>query len=165
MYLTMLLIENLKKNKARVITVSSIGHNICTKLDLENIKGKCEMHNRLYLYGRSKLANILFAKELQRRYSADGIISYSLHPGNVMTELARHISILDRPTKWVQPLFMKTPWEGAQTTLFAALCDPNEVPNGSYLSDCAIKKPNSMADDIELQKKLWEVSEKVLGLN
>jgi retinol dehydrogenase-12 len=165
MYLTLLLLENLKKNKGRVVTLSSMAHSMCQKMDLENINGPCTMHSRYYLYGRAKLANMLFAKELQRRYGDSDIVSYSVHPGAVMTELMRHISTINSPTLWIQPLFMKTAWEGAQTTLFAAPCDPKEVQPGSYLSDCAVKIPTlPTAHDFELQKRLWEVSEKALGL-
>jgi len=159
-YLTQLLIENLKKNKARIVNVSSLGHQFCNKFDFDNIKGPCEMHNVYYLYGRSKLANILFTNELQRRYGADGIVSYSLHPGNVATELARHFTLYNF-LGFIRHIFlMKTPWEGCQTTLFACLCDANQAKPGSYLADCAVKTPTSNARDQDYGKKLWDVSEK-----
>jgi retinol dehydrogenase-13 len=115
----------------------------------------------MVLYGRSKLANILFTKELAER----GIISYSLHPGGVATELARHsgdglVNFL-KTYHQITMMFLKTPWEGAQTTLYAALCDENKVPIGSYLADCDIAGSwNPLVSDKVSQRKLWETSEK-----
>jgi len=164
--LTMLLIDNLKRNKARVINLSSLGHTYCRpEMDLSDIRDPGKKYSKMYLYGRSKLANVLFTKELQSRYGKDGIVSYSLHPGNIMTELGRHLGWINAATAMIQPLFMKTPWEGAQTTLYAVLCDTTKVPPGSYLADCDVKESgNPNVYNKELQKKLWEISEKAVGL-
>ncbi len=164
--LTNLLIENLKRNKARIINVSSLGHAYCQpEMDLENIKDKGENYSLMYLYARSKLANILFTKELQDRFGSDGIVSYSLHPGNINTELGRHVSFLATFSGLLESIAVKTPWEGTQTTFYAAFCDPNQVPPGSYLSDCAVKESwNPNVYNLELQKKLWDVSAKAVGL-
>ncbi|KAL0488402.1 retinol dehydrogenase [Acrasis kona] len=162
MYLTQLLIDNLKKNKARIVNVSSLGHQFCNTFDFDNIQGPCKMHNPYYLYGRSKLANILFTNELQRRYGADGIVSYSLHPGNVATELARHFTLYNI-SGYLSYFVLKTPWEGCQTTLFACLCDATKIRPGAYLSDCAEKTPTENARNEKLGKQLWEVTEKELS--
>ncbi len=103
----MLLIENLKRNKARIINLSSIGHEYCKpEMDLSNIRDPGKQYSKMYLYSRSKLANILFTKELQARYGNDGIISYAVHPGTIMTELMRHIGFWNTISLWIQPLFV-----------------------------------------------------------
>jgi NAD(P)-dependent dehydrogenase (short-subunit alcohol dehydrogenase family) len=146
-----------------VINVSSAAHNFCRSPDFVNIRGPQPEHGKGWLYGRSKLANILFTKELVERY---GITSYSLHPGSVKTELMRHTSYMYQIFGFIEPLvlmFFKTPWEGAQTTLYATLCDEKEVPSGSYLYDCeAVTSYNPSSYNETLQKHLWEISEKAV---
>jgi NAD(P)-dependent dehydrogenase (short-subunit alcohol dehydrogenase family) len=162
--LTKLLLENVKKVNGRVINVSSVGHNFCRSVDWTDVKGSQSDWMKFVLYGRSKLANILFSKELAER----GIISYSLHPGGVSTELGRHSAGYYQFTKTYEQfalMFFKTPWEGAQTTLYAVLCDEKQVPNGSYLADCDIGSTfNPLVSDKESQHKLWETSEEFIKL-
>jgi len=155
-----LLLKNLRRNKARIVNVSSMAsHSGNINFNLWKTDGKPKSTTQLYQ--QSKLANVLFTYELVRRYGND-ISSYSLHPGVINSELARHFTGVDiiRP---IIGLAMKTNFQGAQTNLYAALVDKSEVENGSYLGDCKIKyNPNRAIRDLDLQKKLWDESEQVL---
>ena len=113
-------------------------------------------------YAQSKLANILFAKELQRRYGSQGLTVVSVHPGSVMTNLGRHVFSgfrFDILILLASKPFSKTPEEGAQTQLHCALAPSAELVPGAYYSDCAVSKTLKWALDEELARKLWEVSE------
>jgi NAD(P)-dependent dehydrogenase (short-subunit alcohol dehydrogenase family) len=115
------------------------------------------------LYQQSKLANVLFSFELQKRYGDQGLISYSLHPGAVVTELGRHFNqYLVAVYKTIGPYLMKTAVEGAQTNIYAALVDPKDAAPGHYLADCTVSEHNKLVTP-ELQKKLWELSEQVIA--
>lgn len=87
-------------------------------------------------YNQSKLANVLFTRELARRLKGTGVTANSLHPGIVSTELTRHMGILNGPSGWFLRMvtwpFMKTPISGAQTTLYVALEPELEKVTGKY---------------------------------
>ena len=118
-------------------------------------------------YSQSKLANVLYAKELSRRVEKDGIRVYCLHPGLINSELWRHHkekgsigAFMLAPFEY----FMKTPFLGAQTSLYCAM-DPSIVTEtGLYYSDCAVASPSPVALVEEDQKKLWKLSEETVGL-
>ncbi len=59
---------------------------------------------------------------------------------------------------------IKTPWHGGQTSLYCALDDKIECESGNYYSDCAVKTPSRHAQDMDAAKKLWEISERLVGL-
>jgi len=132
-YLTHLLWNLIKKaNKRRVICVSSIlqsGSGFIKKMDTIDF-GDMRFENNYSwdaAYARSKMANVLFARELQARMDEAGIegYSYSLHPGSIPTDMGRDLTSLLPVIKVVMwPIFallFKTPLEGAQTTLHLAL--------------------------------------------
>jgi retinol dehydrogenase-12 len=161
----LLIKNNLINEPGRIVVVSSYGHTFASNGiqfdDLNFEKG----YNRIKAYGQSKLANILFAKELTKRMKAQGkdIIAVSLHPGSVKTELARHVpAFLAVPIQFLSGFFMKSPYEGAQTTLHCALSP--DVQGGEYFSDCKAVTPSKHATDSAAASKLWDVSEKLVGL-
>jgi len=148
--LVSLLMDNLIKNNARIINVSSTASEK-GKINFDSFKTDGKPATVMELYRQSKLCNMLFSKELARRYP-NKIISYSVDPGLVNTDIARNISYqkLVNISMW---LFAKTPSQGSQTSIFAALCDKNEIPNGSYLCNCAVKENNNpLTRDLALQK-------------
>jgi len=166
--LTLLLLDELKKNKnSRVVNVSSRASERpnYAKInfdDLNNTKSYAKMNS----YGQSKLANVLFSEELSRKLKGTGITTYSLHPGAVSTELLRYMPfflqwVFRPPIGYLFPL--KTPVQGAQTTVFTAVAPNIEKYSGMYFADCKVKEnPNPMAGDKEAAKKLWELSEKLV---
>jgi len=160
--LVSLLMDNLIKNNARVINVSSDSSEK-GKINFDSFKTDGKPADVMELYQQSKLCNVLFTKELARRYP-NKIISYSVHPGLVYTEIARYYPY-PKLANIVMWFIAKTPFQGSQTSIFAALCDKNEIPNGSYLSNCAVKEnSNPLTRDLALQKKLWETSEEYVSI-
>jgi len=163
-YLTTLLLEIIKKSgPSRIINVSSRFH-ARSKMRWSDLMYE-EGYSGLSVYGQSKLANVLFAKELQDRVNPQEVKAFSLHPGVIKTEIAR-----DYEEKWyfrmVLPIyswFMKTPLEGAQTTLYCALEDFEELEGGGYYVDCQRAEEAAHAKSEEDRRRLWEVSEKLIN--
>ncbi|KAN0127177.1 NAD-P-binding protein [Lactarius tabidus] len=168
-YFTKLLIPVLtataKKTPAgtvRVVNVSSLGHNYGAKdgiswPTLAPGNDSLEARKKLgvtKLYGQSKLCNILFSNELDRRYGAEGMVSISLHPGAINTDLARYAtSLLQRFGRIVTYDVSY----GAITSLYAGTSPDAGSLSGKYLTAWArVVVPNKQALDPELATKLWE---------
>jgi len=169
-YLTSLLMESLKAApKSRVVNVSSRAHFRGGPIDFEDINWNTRPYVPLDAYGQSKLANVLFSHELNKRYSEHNITSYSLHPGVIRTELGRHIVtgwkkvvfFFAYPVYWY---FTKDVWHGAQSTIYCAVAPGLEKEGGKYFSDCAVTKPKPDGENDGIAKKLWEKSEQLLGI-
>ncbi|KAL7735421.1 hypothetical protein ACLKA6_019538 [Drosophila palustris] len=162
--LTILLLDMLKKSApSRIVNVSSRAHTR-GEINIDDLNSEKSYHEGT-AYSQSKLANILFTRELARRLEGTGVTVNSLHPGVVATELGRHMKILNnlfgrlvlRTLLW--PL-LKTPRSGAQTTLYAALDPDLNGVTGLYFSDCQPIKVAPAATDDKIAKLLWEESEK-----
>ncbi|XP_010643643.1 retinol dehydrogenase 11 isoform X2 [Fukomys damarensis] len=160
--LTHLLLEKLKASApSRVINVSSWGHHL-GRIHFHNLQGEKFYHSGL-AYCHSKLANILFTRELARRLQGSGITTYSVHPGSVSSELIRHSSFM-RLMWWLFYYFLKTPQQGAQTSLYCALAEGLEVLNGNHFSDCHVTWVSAQARNETIARRLWDVSCDLLGL-
>mmetsp|Transcript_9394 Transcript_9394/g.13905 ORF Transcript_9394/g.13905 Transcript_9394/m.13905 type:complete len:352 (-) Transcript_9394:30-1085(-) len=167
--LTMLLLDNLIDNDARIINVSSLAHTLGSKtIRFDDFHNDGSSYSTNELYSQSKLANILFSKALQRYISKSypkwkGLV-VSLHPGVVNTDLMRHYNVVLQfvARNFLYGLF-KTPWSGCQTTLHCAL-DSSIVPGG-YYSDATLKKAISYSDSFEIQDRFFKESLKVVHLD
>lgn len=163
--LTNLLLDLIKASSpSRIVVVSSEGHRLSdiNKNDLMFEK----FYSKYKAYGQSKLANILFAKELAKRLEGTGVAVNSLHPGVVKTELGRHMNATLRKYI-VEPLFtpfFKTPWEGAQTQIRLAVDPELENVTGKYFSDCKEKTPSRDARNDETATWLWNKSAELVKL-
>jgi NAD(P)-dependent dehydrogenase (short-subunit alcohol dehydrogenase family) len=132
---------------ARVVSVSSRGHQIAG-VDFDDIDFARRPYDRWTAYGQSKTANALFAVELDKRGAEDGVRAFSLHPGQILTELARHLTPEDLAgfdatdetgARRVDPeRGMKTPEQGAATSVWAATSPLLEGLGGLYLEDCNV---------------------------
>eukprot|EP00092_Neocalanus_flemingeri_P019775 GFUD01021415.1.p1 GENE.GFUD01021415.1~~GFUD01021415.1.p1 ORF type:complete len:334 (+),score=104.31 GFUD01021415.1:80-1081(+) len=167
--LTNLLMPQLKKAAptARIVNVSSLAHER-GRMQWEDINWDKTPYNAIQAYSQSKLANILFTKELARKGEGSGVNAYALHPGVINTELGRHLKDTFGPAVMLWKLavpFIKTPDSGAQTTIYCAVEESLADHNGRYYSDCKEKQPAPQAENIEDAKKLWEVSEQLVNLN
>jgi retinol dehydrogenase-12 len=166
--LTRLLLDDLKRNNAVVINLSSTASEFSgafANFEDRTVKSDCKgLYRASDLYGRSKLANVLFTKKLQRLFDADPNTTaraYSVHPGAVATNLGRHLFgsfATGIVSLFVNP-YLKTATHGAQTTLYLALSDPKALVPGAYYADCAFKPNNPLADNEATQDELWRVSE------
>lgn len=169
--LTQMLIELLKKSApSRIINVSSMAHSLAKQFDFEDI-GKEEGYSPSFSYAISKLANIVHAQELSKRFSIENVTSYSLHPGCVLTEIDRHLKemypILVNLSKFIKPLMrivLKNSKEGAQTTICCAVEQGLEELSGEYFTDCGVGRVSKHANDTDFGKKLWDFSMKATKL-
>ncbi|XP_073844811.1 retinol dehydrogenase 13-like [Musca autumnalis] len=162
--LTNLLLDELKKAApSRIVVLSSVAHTR-GEINVGDLNSE-KSYDEGKAYNQSKLANVLFTRELGRRLEGTGVTVNALHPGVVDTELFRHMgffnsffaSLIFKPLSWP---FLKSPKNGAQTTLYAALDEDLATVSGKYFSDCAIKDVAPQAKDDALAKWLWAVSEK-----
>ncbi|XP_051235398.1 retinol dehydrogenase 11 isoform X2 [Dicentrarchus labrax] len=165
--LTNCLLDLLKKSApSRIVIVSSLAHEK-GRIHFDDINLDKD-YRRERSYRQSKLANVLFCRELAARLQGTGVTVYSLHPGVIHTELSRHLY----PTLalWQKVIFMlftslvKSPWEGAQTTIYCAVDESLANVSGLYYSDCAPKTPAPQALDDAAAKKLWDLSASMVGL-
>ncbi|XP_061170033.1 retinol dehydrogenase 12-like [Saccostrea echinata] len=162
--LTKLLIDILEKSsEGRIVNVGSIA-SLGGSVDGDTVwvhRGFTKEE-----YNNSKLALLLFTKELARRTAHKDILVSYVHPGTVTSELFRNLPwIIQFIITFVMRPFLKTPLEGAQSVLFCALDD--SVQTGGYYMDCSLYDhsmwvPNS-AYDKKLSKKLWETTERIIA--
>lgn len=157
---------------ARIVTVSSNGHKMGGAIHFDDLQWE-RSYSRMGAYTQSKLANLLFTYELQRRLAPRGkTIALAAHPGTSTTELARNIpSALQRGFQAVAPLIAQSPAGGALPSLRAAT-DPGALGGQYYGPDgIAQQKGNpvvvassAQSYDVELQRRLWAVSEELTGV-
>jgi WW domain-containing oxidoreductase len=152
----------------RVVMLSSGAHLRAPKegVQFDNLSGDRD-YSPWTAYGQSKLANLLFAKELARRLAGTGKTANALHPGVIATNLGRHMNVVAKTMfAALSPIFLKTPGQGAATQCYVATNPTLATVSGQYFSDCNIAKPRGDADDVALAKRLWTKSEEIVaGLN
>ncbi|XP_006001643.1 retinol-DH_like_SDR_c domain-containing protein [Latimeria chalumnae] len=166
-FLTNLLLEKLKSSApSRIVNVASKGHTF-GKIHFDDIFLD-KNYKSLDCYNQSKLANILFTKELARKLKGTGVTTYSLHPGVIWTDLGRHVltgyPLLKKLLTLPLLFFMKTPVQGAQTTIYCAVAEELQDISGLYYSDCALMEPAPQAKDDQAARRLWDLSAKLVGL-
>ncbi len=149
----------------RVVMLSSGAHTQAPKegIELDNLdgsKGYAGWRN----YGQSKLANILFAKELSRRFAGTKKTANAVHPGVIQTNLARHMNpVVGFVFGAFGPLLLKTIPQGAATEVFVATSPTLADVSGEYFANCNVTPPRADANDADLAKKLWDVSAKIVA--
>lgn len=168
--LTNLLLELLEAaGRARVVNLSSLAHTWAKQgIQWDDLKWEQKPFCSWTAYGQSKLANVLFTRELARRQARSGVTVYAVHPGAVSSELgrayeARIPAFLRTYVTDLSKVFLKTAEGGAQTSLHCAFAECAEGETGKYYSDCAVKAESSQAKDDKQAKKLWEVSKGIVG--
>lgn len=162
--LTNLLLDLLKKGRdARVVTVSSEAHRFAGNFRLDEL-ARPKSYSAMRAYGKSKLCNILFSNELSRRLLDEGITSNSLHPGTVSTNFgADSGAIFGTLINLARP-FLKTPEQGAATSIYLAASPTVEHVTGLYFSDSKPKTTTKDAQSGFYAKRLWEMSEEMVGV-
>jgi len=168
---------------ARVVAVSSRGHQIAP-VDFGDIDFRDRAYDKWQAYGQSKTANALFARAPDKRGAVHGVRAFSLHPGQILTDLARHLSAEELAgfdafdanglPKIDPELGMKTPEQGAATSLWCATSPSLVGLGGVYCEDCDVASIHSgelgrkgvaawAADDIAAER-LWALSAEWTGL-
>ncbi|XP_023557685.1 retinol dehydrogenase 12 isoform X2 [Octodon degus] len=160
--LTYLLLERLKESApARVVNLSSVVHH-AGKIRFHDLQGE-KYYCSGFAYCHSKLANLLFTRELAKRLQGTGVTTYAVHPGIVRSELIRHSFLLCLLWRFFS-LFVKSTWQGAQTTLHCALAEGLEPLSGKYFSDCKRTWVSPRARNKKTAERLWNVSCELLGI-
>ncbi|KAG5893124.1 hypothetical protein JTB14_034145 [Gonioctena quinquepunctata] len=148
---------------SRIINVSSVAHKR-GKLRKEDLNSE-RKYDPSEAYAQSKLANVLFTRELARRLEGTGVTANSVHPGIVDTEIIRHMSfynswlakIFIKPFVWP---FVKSPTQGAQTIIYLAIDKKLEKVTGKYFSNYEEMDVSEDAKNENDARWLWATSEK-----
>lgn len=152
-------------DKGRVVVVSSDAHRRAPEagIEFDNLSGE-RGYGDWRAYGQSKLANILFARQLANKFAGTGKTANSLHPGVIATNLGRHMNpILTAAFSLAKPLVLKSIPEGSATQCYLATHPSLEKVSGEYFSDCNIGKSSRHGRDDAMAKKLWTVSEEIVA--
>ena len=159
--LTMSLLD-LMREGGRIVNVASGAHKT-GKIHFDDIN-LTKGFNVIKAYSQSKLANVLFTRELARRVKDRGITVNCCHPGAVATNIGidRDTGFGKTVTRLLKPFF-QTPEQGARTAIFLASDDSVSDVTGEYFYKCRIAKSSKRSKDMELAKKLFEFSEELTG--
>lgn len=148
---------------ARIVNVASGAHKFVRGMQFDDIQSQNEF-SMFNVYGRSKLANMLFTRSLGKRLKANGITVNCLHPGAVSTSigkqngewLAKIVHLLLKP-------FFRDPMKGAETSIY--LCTSDDVADitGAYFDNCEKVAPKPWAEDDTEAERLWTLTEECVG--
>ena len=165
--LTSLLLPVLIASSGKVLQTSSVAAKNFGKIDVDDLQNERD-YSPNKAYGDAKLANILFTRELHRRYHDQGISAAAFHPGNVATNFASDT------TSWfrfmyhtpVRRLILTTPDKGAETLTWLAETTPGtDWQSGGYYEKNKPATSTDQADDPDLARQLWDRSAALLGLS
>ena len=146
---------------ARIVNVASEAHR-WGALDFDDLHNEGSFVG-LRVYGQSKTANILWNQELARRLAGSGVTANSLHPGAIRSNLGGGQGFAADLLRYVWALFMKSPEQGAATSIYLAESPDVEGVSGCYFSNCREKGPAAHAADQTNAGRLWEISEQLAG--
>lgn len=145
-----------KAPHARIVNVSSKAHYDAKGIDFEALRKPTRAITGLPEYSVSKLANVLFTRELARRLGKrSNVRSYALHPGVVASDAWRKVPW---PVRVIMKMGMLTNEEGAKTTLYCATSPEVADHDGRYYDSSREKKPSALAHDDDLANELWKKS-------
>eukprot|EP00554_Chaetoceros_debilis_P011018 CAMPEP_0194108930 /NCGR_PEP_ID=MMETSP0150-20130528/8547_1 /TAXON_ID=122233 /ORGANISM="Chaetoceros debilis, Strain MM31A-1" /LENGTH=328 /DNA_ID=CAMNT_0038797757 /DNA_START=531 /DNA_END=1517 /DNA_ORIENTATION=- len=191
--LTNLLLPKLRQSNGRVIVVTSSTYAIASNgIDLDDLNCERRQYTMFSQYAQSKLANILFGKELSRREKQWGenqrsssldsssnsdtsapinqqnVKVFMVHPGLVRTDVVRNMPFyLKYPNimfSFLIAIVQKTPEAGAYTSVFCATSETLDDYNGAYFSNSQVVDTNDFSHDLEKARSLWDLSCKLVGL-
>jgi NAD(P)-dependent dehydrogenase (short-subunit alcohol dehydrogenase family) len=173
--LTSLLMDALKRGatverRARVVTVSSDAHR-AGRLDFEDLdyqKWGRRMTSLIWgmrAYCDSKLANVLFTYELARRLQGEPIDSFAVHPGSARTGIWGSAAGAFGRVMWLVRPFLMSAERGARPVLQAAVAAELEGKGGTYVTQKGIARSSAASYDETAARRLWEVSERLTGMN
>lgn len=165
----------------RFVSLASSGHRF-SNVNLDDPNFERTEYSEFGAYGRSKTANILFAVEFDSRHKDQGIRAVAVHPGGILTELARHlqpgvleglVESINKERPADQPFQFKSIPQGAATSVWAGVRASADLVGGLYCEDCHVAEPEegpgvmggvrSYALDPEIAKALWAKSEEMVG--
>ncbi len=160
--LTELLLPRLKASApARIVSTASAAH-FGQRIDFDDLQGE-KGYRAFRAYGRSKLANILFTRELARRIAGTGVTANCFHPGVVRSGFARNDKGLIALGAKLGGLFMISPEKGADTGVWLATAPELEGVSGKYFAKRREARGSPAARDEATAKRLWDASEQLVS--
>lgn len=161
--LTNLLLDVIKQSQpARIVSVSSAAHSF-GKIDFDNLQSE-KSFSKLGTYSNSKLMNVLFTYELARRLKETKITANCLHPGAVASDFGNELSgIFKLLVSFGRQFFFISSEKGAETSVYLATSPEVEDVTGKYFDNKKAVSSLKISSDEDLQKRLWEKSEKIVG--
>src|ERR1039457_1964841 len=160
--LTLGLAEQLRATPgARVVSTASDAHK-GARLDFDDLQS-AKNYRGFPVYGRSKLCNILFTRELAKRWADTGVTVNALHPGFVSTRFGDQSGGFFQRGIQVVKLFAISPEKGAETIIYLATSDEVTKVSGKYFYKCRAVNPTREAQDEASARRLWEESERLAG--
>ena len=168
-------------NGARVVSVSSLGHRL-SPVHFDDPQFEHRPYDKWLAYGQSKTANALFAVALDRRGKAEGVRAFSVHPGEILTDLIRYldkddlafVGALDEHGNIRRASHYKNPEQGAATSVWCAVSPQLEGMGGLYCEDCDVAASSQddtsrngvwpWAVDPEQAERLWAVSQQLCNV-
>lgn len=158
-------LRDLLVDRGRVVMLSSSAHEMAplrSGIQFDDIT-LSRNYRPWVAYGQSKLANLLFARALARRFAGSQRTANAVHPGVIVTELARHLNPLLRAgMPLIAPMFFKSVGEGAATQCYVASHPSLTGISGEYFVNSNIAKPSHFGRDERLAERLWEVTEQIV---
>ena len=159
--LTRLLLDVMDKSApARIINVASDLHRK-VEIDFEDLMSERE-YNPMKVYSRSKLANVLFTRELAARLGPARVTANSLHPGTIATDIVRDYPAIMR---FFWKLLTANPQKGARTTIHLASSPDLAGVTGAYFAKEQQVPSSPYSQDSQVARRLWETSERLCGLD
>lgn len=155
---------------SRIVNLSSAGH-FTSDVIWDDPNFETTAYDKFNAYGQSKTSNILFSVELDRRHAASGVRANAVHPGMIMTDLARHMGpddmteLQERASKRAGPGLpeFKTVEQGAATSVWVAVSGEMADVGGKYCEDASVSTPAPYAVDVDAAARLWAMSEAFVG--
>jgi retinol dehydrogenase 12 len=147
---------------ARVVTVSSIAHR-GAMLSLEDLQSE-RRYLAMLAYANSKLANVLFTRELARRLDGSGVTANCLHPGTVHSRFGHTGALWLRLGLAIGGGMLRTPESGARTVVYLANSPEVTAQTGGYYVNCKLRRPSRQARDDHRARELWDISARLTGL-
>ncbi len=162
--LTHLLLDTLKASApSRIVSVSSEAHRR-VPMRWDDLEFKKTEYSSFAAYGQSKLANILFTRELARRLEGTQVTANCLHPGVVATGFGSTDGGVMSVVMKVASPFLITPEKGARTSIFLASSPDVQGVSGKYFDKCKEKQPSPEALAAGAPERLWAISEEKTGI-
>lgn len=161
--LTKELMPSLKRaNKARIVIVASGAYLMCKEINFDDLAWEKDFKT-FKTYAHSKLANMLFMYELARRTEDTNITVNALHPGEISSNLGSQNSALTRMAIKLFSPFLKSPTDGAKTSVYLASSDDVEGVTGKYFVNSKVKDVKPWAKDPPAAERLWDVSSELVS--
>jgi NAD(P)-dependent dehydrogenase (short-subunit alcohol dehydrogenase family) len=147
---------------ARIVNTTSAAHQ-GARLDFDDLQ-LAKSFGAMKAYGRSKLCNILFTRELAHRLQGTGVTANCLHPGFAATRIGDESGGLISHFAWLAKLFAISPQQGAETVVYLASSPAGAERTGKYFYKCQVIAPSPAAQDDRAAALLWERSAALAGL-